>query len=139
MRKYENYKSHLQVLDRAYHEDLENEFIISGVIDKFFIQFELGWKVLKELLSYEGRREAQSGSPREIIKTAYACFDFMEEDVWLEMLRQRNNVAHIYDKGAAKDLVDLILEQFIPAFDRLGHAIEEQYRDYALKNEDVTI
>lgn len=127
MKKYENYKSHLKVLNKAYQEDLNNEFIISGVIDKFFIQFELGWKVLKELLNYEGRREAQSGSPREIIKTAYACFDFVEEDVWLEMLRQRNNMAHIYDKGAAKDLVDLILEQFIPAFGKLGDAIEEQY------------
>ena len=26
-----------------------------GIIDKFFVQFELGWKVLKELLSYEGQ------------------------------------------------------------------------------------
>ena len=40
MKKFENYKSNLAVLSRAYAEDLENEFIISGIIDKFFIQFE---------------------------------------------------------------------------------------------------
>ena len=49
------YKSNLAVLSRAYAEDLENEFIISGIINKFFIQFELSWKVLKELLRYEGK------------------------------------------------------------------------------------
>lgn len=47
MKRFEQYQKHLETLKRAYQEDLENEFIISGVIDKFFIQFELGWKVLK--------------------------------------------------------------------------------------------
>ena len=37
---------------------MNNVFIISGIIDKFSLQFELGWKVLKELLKYEGRSEA---------------------------------------------------------------------------------
>jgi len=46
MKRFEQYQKHLQVLQRANKEDLENEFIISGIIDKFFIQFELGWKVL---------------------------------------------------------------------------------------------
>ena len=70
MKKFENYLSNLAVLEKADKEDLENEFILSGVIDKFFLQFELGWKVLKELLRYEGKAVANTGSPREIIKAA---------------------------------------------------------------------
>ena len=35
-------------------QDLTNEFIIGGIIVKFSLQFELGRKVLKELLRYEG-------------------------------------------------------------------------------------
>ena len=54
MKKFDNYSSNLAVLCKAGEEDLNNEFIISGIIDKFFVQFELGWKVLKELLRYEG-------------------------------------------------------------------------------------
>ena len=50
MKKFDNFVSHIDVLAKAKDEDLENEFIISGIIDKFSIQFELGWKVLKELL-----------------------------------------------------------------------------------------
>ena len=49
MKKFDNYITHLRVLERADQEKLDNEFIISGIIDKFSIQFELGWKMLKEL------------------------------------------------------------------------------------------
>lgn len=41
MKKFDHYVSNLQVLSRADQEDLSNEFIIGGIIDKFFVQFEL--------------------------------------------------------------------------------------------------
>ena len=92
MKKFDNYVSNLEILQKAENEDLGNEFIISGIIDKFSIQFELSWKVLKELLRYEGKRAAASGSPREILKAAYELYDFIDEDIWLEMLKSRNDM-----------------------------------------------
>ena len=62
MKKLDNYRKNLDVLRRSNQQDLNNEFIISGIIDKFSIQFELGWKVLKELLTYEGIDAAKTGS-----------------------------------------------------------------------------
>lgn len=50
MKKFDNYRSNLSVLETAKNEDLNNDFVISGIIDKFAIQFELSWKVLKELI-----------------------------------------------------------------------------------------
>ena len=67
MKKIENYN--LNVLLRANQEDLENEFIISGIINKFFIQFELGRKVMRDLMKYEGKSIANTDSPREILTT----------------------------------------------------------------------
>ena len=127
MKKFENYSLNLSVLSKAEKEDLENEFIISGIIDKFFIQFELGWKVLKDLMRYEGRSIANTGSPREIIKAAYSVYDFIEEDVWLSMLRARNDMTHIYDGNAAKEMVNKILNEYIPAFIELKNGIKEYY------------
>lgn len=129
MKKYENYKSNLSVLSKAYNEDLENEFIISGIIDKFFIQFELAWKVLKELLRYEGKSAANTGSPREIIKAAYGVYEFIDESIWLDMLQKRNNMTHIYDGNEAKALVETILNQYIPEFGKLSEEIESKYQD----------
>lgn len=128
MKKYSNYISNLNVLAKAGTEDLENEFIISGIIDKFFVQFELGWKVMKEVLHYEGNKMANTGSPREIIKAAYTIYyDFMNEDVWIDMLKCRNDMTHIYDGKAAKKLVTKILDEFIPEFQRLKNGLVEFY------------
>ena len=129
MKKFDNYCSNLAVLETADEQDLENEFIVSGIIDKFFIQFELGWKVLKELLAYEGVSSAKTGSPRGIIKEAYKYYACMEEDVWLSMLSQRNNMAHLYDGEAAKELMRTILKDYIPAFQTLKESIANQYKD----------
>ena len=106
---------------------MENEFIVSGIIDKFYVQFELGWKVLKELLKYEGRAEANTGSPREIIKAAYTVYDFIDETLWLSMLRERNDTAHMYDEEAALRLVRHILRDYIPAFVRMRDEIAARY------------
>lgn len=129
MKKYENYAKHMEVLARSSQQDLENEFIVSGIIDKFFIQFELGWKLLKELLKYEGKTVGASGSPREVIKGAYACYDFLEEDIWLSMLKSRNDPARIYDEEQAQRLMKTILEIYIPELGRLPAGIRKRYGD----------
>ncbi len=129
MKKFDNFKSNLAVLSKAYNEDLENEFIISGIIDKFFIQFELAWKVLKELLRYEGNSIANTGSPREIIKAAYAVYDFIDEGLWLSMLKERNNMTHIYDGNEAKELVKKIIDKYIPMFCLMEEEIERSYQE----------
>ena len=129
MKKFDNYVSNLEILQRAEHEDLENEFIISGIIYKFFVQFEFSWKVLKELLQYEGKRAAASGSPREILKAAYELYDFIDEDIWLEMLKSRNDMTHIYDGEAAKRLVNSILHRYIPEYIKLRDRIFDKYEN----------
>lgn len=129
MRRYDAYVAALSVLSGAREQDLSNEFIVSGIIDKFSLQFELGWKTLKDLLRHEGVAQASSGSPRDIIKAAYRTFDFIDEDVWLEMLRDRNNIMHIYDGEEAQRLVQRILESYIPALEMLRFAIMGHYGD----------
>ena len=127
MKKFDHYRSNLAVLSQADRQDLENEFVIGGIIDKFKIQFELGWKVLKELLLYEGRSEARSGSPREILKTAFQVYDFIDEDVWIAMLNDRNSMSHVYDGNAADRLARTILDSYIPAFQKLECKIVARY------------
>lgn len=129
MKKFENFKENLKVLKEAGKQDLKNEFVTGGIINKFYIQFELSWKVLKELLVYEGVTEAANGSPREIIKAAYRTYDFINEEIWLSMLSERNSTSHVYDKKAAKTLVEKIISEYIDTFVDLEKHIEERYRN----------
>ena len=114
MKKFENYCLNLKILAKAKNEDLNNE---------------LGWKVLKELIKYEGKSIANSGSPREIIKAAYSIYSFIDEDTWLSMLKARNDMSHIYDGNAARNLVNLILDNYIPEFIKLKDEIQAYYGD----------
>lgn len=127
MRKYDNFASNLEVLRRASSEDLGNEFVLGGVASKFSIQLELSWKLLKELLEFEGIAPAVSGSPREILRAAFSVYDFLDEDLWLEMLRARNDLAHIYEGAAMRSVVERIIEAYVPQFEVLGRGLVESY------------
>lgn len=129
MKKFNEFAKHLDVLQRASKEDLHNEFIVSGIINKFYLEFELGWKVLKELLKYSGRDISTTGSPREIIKASYSCFDFIDEEMWLEMLNKRNDTTHIYNEEAAQKLLGDILNKYIDVFAKMKKSIEEQFEE----------
>lgn len=127
MKKYENYRSALESLRKAPEQDLDNEFVQSGVIDKFELQFELGWKLFKALLAYEGDPVSASGSPRDVLKTAFQYYRFMDETLWLRMLRDRNDSTHIYDADRARRLVDSIIALYIPEFDRVDEGLIVRY------------
>ncbi len=127
MRRFDAYASALKVLSTAYKQDLDNEFVQSGVVDKFSLQFELGWKLLKDLLRYEGVAEAAAGSPRTVLKAAYRYFDFVDDETWLRMLQDRNAISHIYDGEAMRRLVGSILESYIPAFQGLERDVVLRY------------
>lgn len=49
-------------------------------------------------------------SPRGVIKSACATYDFIDEEVWLAMLNDRNASEHMYDSVLAKRLVTAILD-----------------------------
>lgn len=134
MKKYENFASALANLEDAPNQDLSNDFVQSGLINKFNLQFELSWKLLKRLLEYEGATLAASGSPRAILKEAYRFYDFIDEAAWLDMLRDRNTNVHIYDNKLAQDLIQRIF--YIPAFCQLRDGLMGRYGDLLLVPDD---
>ena len=77
------------------------------------------------------KEEAQpiQGSPREILKAAYSVYEFLDEDIWLSMLKSRNDMTHIYNGQAAKQMVDVIIREYIPAFEKLQEEILKSYKD----------
>ena len=62
-----------------------------------------------------------------IVRAAWSYYDFLDEDIWLSMLRGRNTTAHIYDAELAKELVQRIIDTYIPAFVALKDGVEERY------------
>ena len=63
----------------------------------FNLSFDLSWKVMKDIIrEFHGALEYPTGSPRETLRMAHSV-GLIDDDLWLEMLRARNNLAHDYD------------------------------------------
>lgn len=134
MGKYKNFNNNLQVLKSAPEQDLSNEFILGGIIDKFSMQFELSWKLLRKTLEYEGRMDGATGSPRGVIKAAFSTYDFIDEAVWLAMLADRNAAEHVYDADFASRLVKNIIDSYITEFECMQAELEALYPAHVLES-----
>ena len=115
VKKFDAFDRSLKILLNA-NKNNADEIYRMGIIGQFHLTFELAWKSLREVLIIHGVQEAQSGSPREILKAGYEFHFIDDENIWLDMLRRRNESAHIYNENIAKELVTMIFDKYTAAF-----------------------
>lgn len=115
VKKNDNFSKCLTVLLNA-EKNFNNEIYRMGVIGQFNLTFELSWKALREVLLIHGVNKAATGSPREIIRAGYEFHFLNDEETWLDMLKRRNQTAHIYNEEIAIELVNLIFDKYLSAF-----------------------
>lgn len=130
MKKYDIFCRCLESLKKADFAFAENDNIYrAGVAAQFNLTFELAWKATQAVLQMHSVKEAESGSPREILKLAYKAGFIDDDDVWIRMLRERNTSTHIYDEENIDELITLIRDDFIPAFDSLAETLKAKISD----------
>lgn len=130
MKKLDNFSNCLNILKNADFEMANNNDIYrTGVIGQFNLTFELAWKALQAVLKEHGVQEAQTGSPREILQLGYK-FGFIEDSsVWIIMLKSRNTATHIYNEDEIIELLLLIRDSFIHAFEILENTLQKKYNE----------
>ena len=79
-------------------------------------------------MTEEGWSEAVSGSPRQIIKTAFQARLITDEKGWLSAMQAGNTDAHTYNEEIAMTLIADTKEIFIPLFDQLAEKLGEENR-----------
>ena len=84
-------------------EEKENDIIIDGVLHRFEFTFELAWKTMKDYLEYVGVID-KTGSPREIIKSAFEYGMLEDGDSWIKMMLARNSLSHLYDEAKSREV-----------------------------------
>ena len=107
----------------AHHADPANEVIGMAVIKAYEFSFELSWKTLKDLLAYEG---IDALLPREVLRQAFAYGLLSDGQLWIEMLEQRNLMAHTYDVNRAQQALAMIRDRFAPAVLAQAAALEQR-------------
>lgn len=113
MRKFEQLKRLYSTINRVYGKQEDSEMYISGLTSDFDRLFELSWKTLKEYLFNQGFKEAKSGSPKSIIKLAYQQ-GLLDGIIWIDMLDDRNDDAHLYNESEARSYAARIHRLYLP-------------------------
>ncbi|MBQ7925783.1 MAG: nucleotidyltransferase substrate binding protein [Lachnospiraceae bacterium] len=128
MKKYDNFCAALANLKDifAYQEPYDN-VILTGLVGLYEICFEQSWKAMKEILQLNGVAEGETGSPRQILKTAYQLGMIKDEQVWLNALVTRNNVAHAYNQAVALDIIAQTKDIFYQMFCELQEELEQRW------------
>lgn len=130
MKKYDNFSGCFETLKKAdrtaaYSDDIYR----TGVIGQFNLTFELAWKVLQAVLRLHSVAEADTGSPREIIKLGFKVGFIVDERVWLDIQKDRNSSVHIYNEEEADEIVGRIFDRYIPAFEEFSKTIKEKLEE----------
>ena len=84
-------------------DEKESDIIIDGVLHRFEFTFELAWKTMKDYLEYIGVIE-KTGSPREIIKSAFEYGMIEDGEAWIKMMLARNSLSHLYDEAKSREV-----------------------------------
>ena len=95
MKKFDNFCRALTNLEKtSNYQKPYDTVVLTGMTALYEICFEQAWKAMKEILEQQGFSENKTGSPRQVLKTAYQAGMINNEEVWLQALQARNNVAH---------------------------------------------
>ena len=124
--RMENFERAFLLLEEALTDldelsDLEKE----GIVQRFEYTFELAWKTLKDYLEYTGIVLEQL-TPRSVIKQAFASKIIADGQAWIDMLEQRNLMAHTYSKKNFETAIKLISESYFEAIAQVFKMLKTQ-------------
>ena len=112
-KRFNSYKKSLASLAEARERDMGDSFVLSGTSAKFSITFDLAWKVMKDILvQHYAIIDFVAGSPREVLRAAFRA-KLIEDEVWMEMLKVRNQLAHDYDGQIVEKYCEDIVKVYI--------------------------
>lgn len=128
MSKLENFEKTLEVLRNSDRNLAKTDEVYrAGIVGIFNLTFELSWKSLKEIFETEGIGSTwEVGSPRQILKNAYAFYFIDDDQIWIQMMKSRNISIHVYNEDNIIELVARIFDEFIPEFDKLLSKLKQK-------------
>lgn len=138
MRKFEQLKKLYNTICNNNEFNNFSEIYVSAITSDFDRLFELSWKKMKEYMFKElGMTDAKTGSPREILGLAYAQGIISKSDVWISMLKDRNDDSHNYKKSAAILYKSRIESEYMPVIKELIDYLDELIPYEALESEEI--
>ena len=130
-KRFDSYKKSLASLAEARARDMRDSFVLSGTSAKFSITFDLAWKVMKDILvQHYAIIDFVAGSPREVLRAAFRA-KLIEDEIWMEMLKVCNQLAHDYDGQIVEKYCEDIVKVYIGRLEDFRDVAEAVLADAA--------
>lgn len=101
--------------------------VIAGLCSLFTQCFEQSWRAMKEYLIQEGWAEADTGSPRQILKTSYQAGLIQDESGWMKAMEERKLEIYTFDQEVADTMINDTRSLFLPLFRALKKELAKRY------------
>jgi len=104
-------------------QDRNDGILVDATIQRFEYTVELYWKTLKKLLFSLG---IEANSPKDTLIKAYAAKLIDDEEIWLAMMRDRNQTSHIYQESVADQIYTNIISKYFDVMQNNFKIIKQQ-------------
>ena len=120
--RFENFEKSFLLLKGSLEINQPSIVEKGGVVQFFEICFELGWKLMKDCLEYNG---FNVNSPRDSIKQAFSYGLIEDGALWLSALSDRNLTFHTYDENTADEVYRKIRDEYFILINSLYNKFKE--------------
>ncbi len=100
--------------------DLERQ----GLIQAFEFTHELAWNTLKDFLTSRGSAGKIYGS-KDATRAAFAADLIGNGDIWMSMIKHRNESSHTYNDDVAGEIMAAVLESYLPEFEAFQRRFQQ--------------
>lgn len=101
------------------------DIYLDVVVKRFEFTYEMSWKAIKRYLDFVG---ILCNNPRSCFKEAFAQGLITDENIWLEMIEQRNLSSHIYSELEISGILKRI-DDYAAAFSGLRESLEKNIEE----------
>ncbi len=119
---FKNALNNLKTAGKKAKTDLE----IDGTIKRFELCYELAWKLIKTVLADKG---IICRNPRDCFKQAVINELITDDNIWLNMIEDRNDLVHLYQFTNSRKIFENIKSEYIKSFTFLLQKAEEMQNE----------
>lgn len=117
----ENFDRAFNTLKEGFEHTPSSKLEEAGLIKCYELTFELAWKTLKDFLLFQGHEVRY---PRETIKKAFEQELIKDGHLWIEMLEERNFLAHTYNEEQVQEALTKIQKKFLPGLIQVHQTLD---------------
>lgn len=127
--RFANYRKALVKLNQAVkllseqikREDVVDELLQEGLIQRFEYTHELAWKVMKDYAEYQGYTDIRGS--RDAIRKALEM-NLIDDKHWMGTIEDRNLTVHNYDNEIASEIYENIMNVYSSLFIAFEHKMQ---------------